>query len=388
VLDNAPLPDGTAVEEHLKPLRPFLDDETAIEICVNRPGEVFVESFQQGWVRHDVPNLTFSHLRSLGVAVATYNTQKFGIDAPLLSATLPGGERAQLVLAPATERDTCALAIRKPSRIVRSLEQLSRDGLFDNTQVAQHALKAHDERLLSLVNTRNYEQFLREAILANKTIVASGATGTGKTTTLKAIAQVISPDERLITIEDVREMFLPNHPNRVHLLYSKGGQGIAKVSPKELLESSLRLRPDRILLAELRGEEAFYFIRNAASGHPSLTSAHGTSPALCFEQIGLMVKESAGGSQLSYADIQRLLHLVIDIVVQFERIHGKLCCTGVYFDPAAQLALSSETETPAVIVKAAESLSAQVNSPFGAFCGYGAVAESKLNQTRSHESHT
>jgi type IV secretion system protein VirB11 len=350
--ENIPLPDGTAVEEHLKPLRAFLDDDTTIEVCINRPGEVFVESFQNGWTRHAVPTLTFDHVRALGYAVATYNTQSFSISSPLMSATLPGGERAQFVLAPATERETCVLSIRKPSRMIRTLDQLAQDGVFEHTQAARHQLHPQDAELMALASQGHYQAFLHKAILAKKTIVASGATGTGKTTTLKAIAQLIAPHERLITIEDVREMFLPNHNNRAHLLYSKGGQGIAKVSPKELLEASLRLRPDRILLAELRGEEAFYFVRNAASGHPSLTSAHGTSPALCFEQIALMIKESVGGAQLSYKDIHRLLHLVIDIVVQFERIDGKLRCTGVYFDPVAQLALSSETETAAAVMGA------------------------------------
>ena len=103
----------------------------------------------------------------------------------------------------------------------------------------------------------------------------------------------------------------------MRLLYSKERQGLARVSAKQLLEASLRMRPDRILLAELRGEEAYYYLRNVNSGHPgSITSVHASSAALAFEQLTLLVKESPAGQTLARSDIQGLLVQLVDVVVQ------------------------------------------------------------------------
>ena len=104
-----------------------------------------------------------------------------------------------------------------------------------------------------------------------------------------------SPDERLITIEDAQELVLDRHPNHVRLFYSKDDQGAARVTPKQLLECCLRMKPDRILLAELRAEEAFDYLRNVNSGHPgSITSIHAASAELAFEQLVLLVKQNPG----------------------------------------------------------------------------------------------
>ena len=117
----------------------------------------------------------------------------------------------------------------------------------------------------------------------------SGATGSGKTTFAKALIRHIPASERLITIEDARELTVP-HRNAVHLLYAKDGQGLAQVGARELLESALRMRPDRILLQELRDASAFFYLRNVNTGHPgSITTVHADSAALAFEQLTLLV---------------------------------------------------------------------------------------------------
>ena len=105
------------------------------------------------------------------------------------------------------------------------------------------------------------------AVLSRKNILVSGPTGSGKTTWTKALIREIPQDERLIAIEDARELVLDMHPNHVRLFYSKDDQGLARVTPKQLLESCLSMKPDRILLAELRSEEAFDYLRNVNSGH-------------------------------------------------------------------------------------------------------------------------
>ena len=101
---------------------------------------------------------------------------------------------------------------------------------------------------------------------ARRNIIVSGATGSGKTTLTKALLLEIPSDDRLITLEDASELRLAGHPNTVRLFYSKDDQGLARVTPKKLLEACLRMRPDRILLAELRSDEAYYYLRNVNSG--------------------------------------------------------------------------------------------------------------------------
>ena len=138
----------------------------------------------------------------------------------------------------------------------------------------------------------------------------------------------------LITIEDTSELTLPNHPNVVHLYYSKDAQGTAKVTAKSLLEACLRMKPDRILLAELRAEEAFDYLRNVNSGHPgSITSVHAASAELAFEQLVLLVKQSRGGQELPRADIKQLLYLLVDVVIQFGVERHRRFIKEIWFDP-------------------------------------------------------
>jgi type IV secretion system protein VirB11 len=170
-------------------------------------------------------------------------------------------------------------------------------------------------------------------VRTRRNIIISGATGSGKTTLSKALIAAIPADERLITIEDTAELVVPHH-NCVRLLYAKDGQGLAKIGPRELLGSCLRMRPDRILLQELRDGTAFFYLRNVNSGHPgSITTVHADSARLAFEQLTLLVKESAEGRDLHRDDIRSLLLLLVDVVVQMQKRDGRYRVTEIYYDP-------------------------------------------------------
>ena len=146
--------------------------------------------------------------------------------------------------------------------------------------------------------------------------------------------ELVPKHERLISIENVDELQLHrSHTNSVSLFYSAGQQGIAPITQKQLLEASLRMKPDRVFVAELiRGDEAFYFLRNINSGHPgSITTMHAGSPQLALEQLVLMLKESQAGSSLSREDIKQLLHLCVDVIVQIKNINGKRFVSEVYY---------------------------------------------------------
>jgi type IV secretion system protein VirB11 len=323
----------SALELTLRGLRALLQDPEVTEICINRPHEAFIET-RHGWRRTELPCADFDWCRRLAKLIANVTRQRVDESSPLLSAWLPSGERVQVVLPPATTRDCVAITIRRPAASVWSLEELALSGALRATHPASDSSESHDAELLRLHAARDYVGFLRLAVRVRKNIIVSGATGSGKTTWTKALIREIPADERLVSIEDTRELALDAHPNHVRLFYSKDDQGLARVTPKQLLECCLRMRPDRILLAELRSDEAFDYLRNVNSGHPgSITSVHATSAALAFEQLVLLVKQSAGGRGLARADIKSLLYLLVDVVIQcaLER-HGRIV-REVWFDP-------------------------------------------------------
>jgi type IV secretion system protein VirB11 len=163
--------------------------------------------------------------------------------------------------------------------------------------------------------------FLRAAIQARKTILISGGTSTGKTTFLNAMLGEIPPEERVVLVEDTPELRLPG-ANGVGLVAVKGELGEAKVTANELLQSALRLRPDRIVLGELRGAESVSFLRAINTGHPgSFSTIHANSLRGALEQLALMVMQTGIG--LSRADTIAYAASVIDVVVQLDRSEGK-----------------------------------------------------------------
>lgn len=312
----APLLERTALDHYLAPLRPFLADPEVTELCINQPGEAFIER-RSGWDRTSLPFASFDWCHHFSRLVAAFTHQRVNAESPLLSAALLTGERIQVVLPPACSARTVAITIRRPNERVWELSELAAGGLFGRCAVPGERVNSADATLAKLLKAGRWEDFLRAAVRARKNIIVSGATGSGKTTVTKALLLEIPSDERLITLEDAAELKLDCHPNSVRLFYSKDEQGLAKVTPKKLLEACLRMRPDRILLAELRSDEAYYYLRNVNSGHPgSITSVHSSSAVLAFEQLTLLVKESPGGRDLSRGDIHALLHQLVDVVVQ------------------------------------------------------------------------
>lgn len=334
--------DATSVVEFLRPLREQLDAPGVLEVCVNRPCVLQVETVQ-GWQQVEAPNMTQERCLSLATAMATYCDQQINQERPLLSATLPSGERIQFVIPPAVTRGTVSITVRKPSELIKRLDDFESDGLFNRIgeRVAMgdddDGLQPFEKQLLALKAAGRYSEFLRLAVQKHQTIVVSGKTGSGKTTFMKGLVEEVPHHERLITIQDTAELTLPNHPNVVHLYYSKDAQGTARVTAKSLLEACLRMKPDRIFLAELRGEECFSFIRLAASGHPgSITSVHAGSCALALEQMSLMIRESGAGGGLRLDEIKGLLGIVIDVIVQFGRDERGRFISEIAYEPRRQ----------------------------------------------------
>lgn len=302
------------------------------ELVINRPYEAGVERGGK-WTWHDVPEMSFDWLMTLARAAAAATKQDIRSDAPLVSTVLPTGERCQFLIPPATLEGIVSVTMRKPSAVTLSLDDMISGGVFADTTVAGRTIAAVDQRLSKLLRAKDWRGFLELAVVSRKNILISGATGSGKTTISKALIQLIPDHERLLTIEDARELTVP-HRNCVNMIYSKDDQGQTKIGPKQLLESALRMRPDRILLQELRDGTAFFYLRNVNSGHPgSITTVHANSAEGAFEQLTLLVKESEGGRDLGRDDIRGMLKSLIDVVLQAEKIDGRWKVKEVYFDP-------------------------------------------------------
>jgi type IV secretion system protein VirB11 len=323
VVPAKPLARDAMVRELMRPLRDYLIEDGVTEVVINRPGEVFLENGPE-WRRIAAPHLTLARCLSLANAIATYTEQSIDAQKPILSAMLPDGERVQIVVPPACEHDTVSMSIRRPSSSIRTLKEYEDGGAFHRYVWAKSPqlenrrgdLEAVDQRLVEYLDSNRLAKFLTLAVLEKKNIAFVGNTGSGKTTLMKTVCQDIPTHERLITIEDVRELFLPKHPNRVHLLYSKGGQGVAKVTPSDLIASNMRMKPDRVLLAELRGGEAFDFLKLLTTGHSgSITSYHAESCALAMERYVFMAKEHDQAAIYDAVALKRLVALTIDVIV-------------------------------------------------------------------------
>ena len=307
--------------------------DPVVEVMVNRPGEVWVECQSGATRRYDAPDLDEAFLALFARQVAAYNDRTVSETHPLLSGTLPGGERVQIVRPPAAPGGH-AFAIRRATLRHLTLRDYARTGAFEGTLAATRVSVSDDvERLRALHAGGDTEAFLRAAVAGRQNIVISGGTSTGKTTFLNALLAEVGEGERIVTLEDTRELELLQ-PNGLHLVAARAADGIARVGLGELLEAALRLRPDRLIMGELRGAEAYVFLRAANTGHPgSLTTVHANSPQGAVEQIALMALQAGLG--LGAADIRTYVRTQVDVIVQLERRDHVRRVSEVWFRHAA-----------------------------------------------------
>ena len=291
------------LDAYLEPFRGWLAQDDVTELLVNRPGEVWIEQRGQ-MTSHTAPQVEDALLQRLAEQVARVSHQGISRERPLLAAMLPNGARVQFV-APTATRANWALAIRRHCLLDMPLEAYAQ-GPLEPVQKAPSSSPEEDPI-----------GFLREAVKDRKTILISGGTSTGKTTFLNALLREVPTEERVIVVEDTAEVQL-HGPNDLGLIAVKGELGEALINTDDLLQAALRLRPDRILLGELRGKEAVSFLRAVNTGHPgSFSTIHANSTSGALEQLALMVMQSGLG--LSRSETIDYAKSVIDVVVQLGR---------------------------------------------------------------------
>ena len=220
------------------------------------------------------------------------------VEKPILDARLPDGSRLTAIFAPTSVNGT-SIAIRKLQSKLFGPEDLVRIGTMTPELLLQ----------------------LETAVELRKNILISGGTGTGKTTLLNALSQFIGSEERIIVIEDTSEIQIEKD-NIVRLEGRREQSGLPSVSIRELLKATLRLRPDRIIVGEIRGGEAFDFLQALNTGHSgSMSTIHANSAAEALSRLGTCVLTS--GIDLPYKVIRQQIAESLDLVIQLRREPGK-----------------------------------------------------------------
>ncbi len=309
---------GYYLDSFLAPLAPVLARDDVTDIFINRPCEVWIESIGGGITVETIDTLNEQMLGRLSRQIAAANSQGINRNQPLLSASLPDGSRVQVIAPPAT-RAGHVLAIRRHVASDMSLKDWDDGDAFQQLEAGKAAIDR--ERRYRTLGGGEAVEFLRKAVVNRRNILISGGTSTGKTTFLNGLIAEIPENERLILIEDTEELKL-THRNAVGMIAARGQMGEADVSAEDLLIAALRMRPDRIILGELRGSEASTFLRAVNTGHPgSITTIHADTPQRAIEQLALLVLQT--GSRLSRDDVRHYVRESIDVFVQLERRDGK-----------------------------------------------------------------
>lgn len=315
------------LDAFLAPLAGYIDRADVTDLYINRPGELWLET-AVGTERHDVPALDDASLWRLARQIAAFSDQGINREHPLLAATLPDGARVQICAPPATRGHVIA-AIRKHSMPDLRVSDYLASGAFARVGEAALAREATDSILANLLDSSRTADFLSAAVVASKTIVIAGGTGTGKTTFLNALLKEAPPSQRFVLIEDTPEIQL-THLNAVGLVAVRGKLGEASVTPAELVEAALRLRPDRIIMGEVRGSEAISWLRAVGTGHPgSITTVHANSPDGAVDQLAMM--SMSAGTELGRGELVDYIRATVDVFVQLAQQDGSRLVTEVKF---------------------------------------------------------
>ena len=286
---------------YLGPLLKYFDEPGIREIVINKPGQIGFEYQNGRWDWRDAPELTQDQLEDAARMLANFSGSVFTPQHPILSCKMPGGHRVQVVAGHHTSNHF-TMTVRLQAHKAFSLDDF-------------HLPEDQKQKLIELIQTKH-------------TILISGGTSTGKTSFMNAALKYIPMHERLITMEDVPELHVP-HPNWAPLLFGGADRDPSGKEIREILNASLRMRPDRILLGEIRKENAFAFCSAINTGHEgSMATIHANSPATALDAVLNRVMLNGDIAESSLNVLRRQLEADIYAIVQLTReadkVTGKL----------------------------------------------------------------
>ncbi len=318
------------LEQYLGPLDPLFSDDTVIEVVLNGDGRCFVE--RQGLARmirsseFDMSPIT---AKDMARVAANQTNTRLTDTAPLLSTTIEHLGlmlRVQAVIEPASRQGT-VVAFRvfrpgitgepKPFAFLREDVSISQDvERIDLLKSAQELARHSD-----------VDSFLKRVLDLQLNTIIAGGTSTGKTELGRRMLWLVEEGERIITIEDSFEL-RPRQSNMVNLIADRLQD--SPRSAEQLLQATLRLRPDRIIVGELRGSETATFMEAINTGHGgSFTTVHAQTAQKAMERLALMVMQK--GTQLQYHEVLHYLRSTIDLVIQTGRVGNGRGIVEVYF---------------------------------------------------------
>lgn len=326
---------GTVARSFLKQMgiAAFVDRELT-EVAINRPGEVWTQG-PNGWECHAAPACTLDACRKLANALTVLKGGHLSTKDPIHPVVLPDGQRGHVLMQPACEPGTVSITIRIPSDVRFTIDDYVKNGWFAGFRDTSFHSKAPDgialepfEFDMMAAKARGDIKTLIEIAVARRlNIVLAGGTGSGKTTLNKAISDLVPGHERIGTIEDTPELSLPNHPNRVHMFFSDA------LPAKELVKSTLRMKFDRVFLAELRGDETWDYLTLLNTGTPGgITTVHCNDSRAALPRIATLIKQSTVGQTLDWQFLLDQVRMTVDLVL-FMRDKR---LSEVYFDPVGK----------------------------------------------------
>lgn len=302
------------------------------DVAINRPFEIWTDT-PDGWIREDAPWLNLNICIKVANTLCALNHRPLTPQTPIHTVELPDGERGQIVMAPACEKGTLSMTFRKPSLDRFNLHDYINSGRFSRTKAVaapRQSLADWQRQMAFAHGSGDWNTFFNLAVEHRQNIIIFGGPGSGKTTFSKALMDLFPTSRRMITIQEVSELQLPYHPNHVHLFYGH------YTRPKELVASSLRMKPDHLFLAELTGDEVWHYIESLNVGTAgSVTTAHANDCEAGFARVCGLVKQSEIGKGLDYSYIERLVRTSFDVVVYMEKTQ----ILEVHYEPEHKLDL-------------------------------------------------
>ena len=328
----------------LQPISTTLADAKLTDMHINGAGVgmCFVDR-GRGMEQITLP-YSVEDLEDIAINAAALTRQDIAEDVPLVSTRFPDGHRVQIVRPPAVGDGQFAFSIRRPSAETWTPEQLEQAGVFRLAVGRQPRARLWRDKLAALYAGQEWRAFLELAIKARLNIVFSGTVGSGKTFNMRSLTHAIPPEWRIVTIEDMLELIDLPCANVVNLMYSKGGQSVAKVTAGDLVEAALRMGMDGLLVQELRDDAAFAFLNVLKSGHWGMSTTHADSGEDVFERIAGLVKQHQAGMHLAQDDLLRTLRRNIHVVVHCFRDGNHRYIEQVLYEPAGSSAIPLAAE--------------------------------------------